>query len=78
MPRRRRYLQVSQFHLQQIDRQAWLLDQALSAAQLSLMPFCPHYETCAALQDDIRRALNILNGRPADYEEPHQAPLSGA
>lgn len=77
MPRRRRYPEINAYHLQQIDRAAWLLGKELSAAQLILKPFCPHYEACSALQDDIQRALNLLNNRPADYEEPHRAPLSG-
>jgi hypothetical protein len=28
------------------------------------------------LHRDINRALNLLNGRPSDYEEPHFAPMS--
>jgi hypothetical protein len=28
------------------------------------------------LHRDINRALSLLNGRPADYEEPHFAPMS--
>lgn len=77
MPRRRRYDAINDFHLQQIDRAAWLLGEELSAAQLSLKPFCPHYDALTALHADIRRALNLLNNRPADYEPPHQAPMSG-
>ncbi|RAZ83190.1 hypothetical protein DPM33_32935 [Mesorhizobium hawassense] len=77
MPRRRRFPAISEYHLQQIDRAAWLLGKELSAAQLSLTPFVPHYDACSDLQRDIKRALNLLNGRPADYEKPHQAPMSG-
>lgn len=78
MPRRRRYPQISEYHLQQIDRAASVLGKELEAAQLSLTPFVAHYDACTALQADIRRALNLLNDRPADYEKPHQAPMSGA
>lgn len=60
-----------------IDRQAWLLAKELSAAQLVLVPFSPHYDACSDLHRDIRRALNLLNDRPADYEPPHKAPMSG-
>jgi hypothetical protein len=48
----------------------------LQDAQLSLTPFREHYEAIAELHGHIRRALNVLNGRPAEFEEPHAAPMS--
>ncbi|MDX8499867.1 hypothetical protein RFM99_15720 [Mesorhizobium sp. VK4C] len=77
MPHRRRQQAISEFHLQQVERQAWQLRKELSAAQLSLKPFCAHYDACTFLQADIQRGLNLLNDRAADWEAPHRAPLTG-
>lgn len=73
MPRRKRYDKIHVHHLQQIERQVSLLRIALSQATLTLTPFRPHYDGSSKLQDDLRCALN---DRPADYREPHVAPMS--
>ncbi|RWI14448.1 MAG: hypothetical protein EOQ92_28870 [Mesorhizobium sp.] len=73
MVRRRR---ISEYHLARIERQACLLKHELRDAQLALKPFVEHWEVIIQLHRDINRALNVLNGRPADYEEPHAAPMS--
>ncbi|MER8555128.1 hypothetical protein NKH37_23575 [Mesorhizobium sp. M1217] len=76
MPRYRRHEEISEFHLAKIEWQAWLLTVELRDAQLALKPFCAHWETIDQLHRDMRKALNLLNNRPADYEEPHFAPMS--
>ncbi|MER8772252.1 MULTISPECIES: hypothetical protein [unclassified Mesorhizobium] len=76
MPHRRRHEQISEYHLAKIERQAWLLTKELRVAQLSLRPFCPHYDAIDNLHRALKRALNLLHDRPADYEEPHFAPMS--
>jgi hypothetical protein len=77
MPRYRRHEEISEYHLSRVERQAFLLKVELQAAQLALKPFCPHYDAIDRLHTDLRKALNLLNGRPADYERPHAAPMSG-
>ncbi|MER8407796.1 hypothetical protein NKH16_24425 [Mesorhizobium sp. M1307] len=76
MPHRRRHEQISEYHIAKIERQAWLLTVELRDAQLSLKPFHEHWDVIDRLHGDIKRAINLLNGRPADYEEPHFAPMS--
>ncbi|MER8995893.1 hypothetical protein [Mesorhizobium sp. M0678] len=76
MPHPRRHEAVSEYHLAKIERKAWLLTVELRDAQLSLKPFGEHWEAIDHLQRDIKRALDLLNNRPADYEEPHFAPMS--
>ena len=77
MPRRRRRDTITPYHLEKIERQANLLELAIREAQLDLAPFQPHYDALNALNDHIRRALNVLKGRPPDHVEPHRAPMSG-
>lgn len=76
MARAKRHDSISQYHLDLIDRKISLLEIELGAAQLSLKPFSPHYDAISSLKQDLRKALNLLNDRPADYEEPHAAPMS--
>ncbi|GLS35970.1 hypothetical protein GCM10010869_15590 [Mesorhizobium tianshanense] len=77
MPRYRRHEQISEYHLAKIERQASLLERDLRDAQLSLKPFREHWEVIDRLHRDLQRAINLLNGRSADWERPHQAPMSG-
>lgn len=77
MPRRRCYDQISEYHLGRIDRQIGLLKTALSEASLSLTPFRPHYDAISDLNGDLVRAVNLLNGRPADFQVAHQSFLQG-
>ncbi|TIN40402.1 MAG: hypothetical protein E5Y10_09295 [Mesorhizobium sp.] len=76
MPRHRRHEQISEYHLANIERQASLLKRDLRDAQLALKPFHEHWEVLDRLHGDLKRALNLLNGRPADWERPHAAPMS--
>ncbi|MGE0282723.1 MAG: hypothetical protein AB7P20_19220 [Rhizobiaceae bacterium] len=76
MPHRRRYDTINEYHLHRIERQALLLRIALADADLRLTPFRPHSDAIAVLRGDLAKAINLLNDRPADYEEPHHAPFS--
>ena len=76
MPRARRHEKISVYDLQKVTRQADMLELAITDAQRSLVPFRTHYEALAALRDHMRVALNLLNDRPAEYREPHAAPMS--
>ena len=78
MPRRRRYEKIHPLNLSRVERQITLLEIELSRAAESISPSKPHYEAVYALLDDLRRAVNILNNRPADHREPHAAPFSRA
>lgn len=78
MPRYRRHDEISEYHRSRIERQAWLLTRELRDTQLSLKPFRQHWDAIDQLNRDINRALNLLNDRPADWERPHQAPMSGS
>jgi hypothetical protein len=49
----------------------------MQAAQLALKPFRAHWDAIDALHGDLRKAINLLNDRPADWERPHQSPMSG-
>lgn len=71
MPRRKRYDKVNEYHLHRIERQVVLLRDALMDATLRLTPFREHYDAIIQLQTDLLTALNLLNDRPADYQEPH-------
>ncbi|WP_146172533.1 hypothetical protein [Mesorhizobium helmanticense] len=77
MPRYHRHAEISTYYLERVERQASLLTFELRSAQLSLKPFCAHWDAIDQLHRDLNRALNVLNGRPADYERPHGAPMSG-
>lgn len=77
MPRRRRYDEISEYHLGRIDRQIAMLSAVLSEASRSLTPFRSHYEAIRALNRDLARAVNLLNGRTADHQRAHQSLLQG-
>lgn len=78
MPRQKRHDKINSFHLAAIERQVSLLKICLTDAQRSLSPFEAHYDAISSLWDQLRIALNLLNDRPADYRQPHQAPMSGS
>ena len=77
MPRKKRSPEISGLDLQQIERQAILLGIALRGAEINLKPFCPHYDAVGSFHDQIRVHLNLLNNRPAEFVQPHVAPMSG-
>lgn len=70
----KRYDQINSFHLHEIERQVGLLKIAITSATLSLTPFRDHYDALIELDVALRRALNLLNDRPADYVKPHGQP----
>ncbi|QPC90309.1 hypothetical protein [Mesorhizobium sp. INR15] len=77
MARTKRHERISEYHLALIDRAVFKLRVEMQAAQLALLPFRAHYDALDALHSHLRGALNLLNDRPAGYEEPHRAPMSG-
>lgn len=77
MPRRHRSEDISQYHLEAIDRQMILLRRALDAAELSLKPFSRHYDAITAFKKQMGEVTNLLMDRPIDYERPHAAPMNG-
>lgn len=76
MVRRNRDEKISEYHLGQIDRACFKLNMATDAAQLALKPFRAHWDAIDELNTAMKRAINLLNDRPADYEQPHAAPMS--
>ena len=78
MPRRRRNDEVSQYHLGRIDRQVGLLQIALADASRKLTPFKSHYDAITDLSRALTKALNLLNGREAEFEAPHRSLMQGS
>ncbi len=78
MPRRRRHDKISEYHLQAIERQVGHLKAEVAQASLSLTPFRLHYDTLRELNAAVDRALNLLHGRPGDYQKPHASLMSRA
>ena len=76
MPRRARSDTISEFHIQAIERRVNLLRYDLAGASRTLTPFRPHYDSIRELCAALDRTLNILSGRPADYERPHASLMS--
>lgn len=74
--RPKRTHKISDLLLVQIEdhvARLWLITRS---AMVSLAPFRPHYDAISDLNWDLAKALNLLNDRHADYEEPHHAPFS--
>lgn len=76
MVRRNRADAISDYHMSEVERGVFLCKMRLHAAMLSIKPFKPHWEAMSALNDDMKKCLNLLRDLPADYEEPHYAPMS--
>lgn len=76
MARRRRQEEISLYDLTKIERQADALRRDVLNTHLYLNVFGAHGEALTEMLVKIRQTLNILNGRPVDYEEPHHAPFS--
>lgn len=77
MSRPKRFEKILGFHLQQVERQSHLLEIRLGEAELNLRAFSPHYDAILAFRHDLRRLLNLLNDRPADYRERSRGPMTG-
>lgn len=71
MPHRKRPESLNGYYIQQIERQASLFEIRLREGQNNVRAFSPHYDALQHLCDELRQTLNLLNGRPADYREPH-------
>lgn len=69
MVRRSRRDEIDEYHLHKIDGAIAALRSATYHATLTLTPCKPHYDAILALNQQAARTLNVLNGRPADYEE---------
>lgn len=76
MARPKRTEKICALHLRRIEDQIGQLRLVTRGAMVSLAPFQPHYDAVQELNQDLTKALNLLNDRPADYEEPHHAPFS--
>lgn len=77
MPRRKRSEALNAFHISEIERKSSSLEIALRQAQTKVRPFSPHYEATSAACDDLRKLVNLINDRPADYVEPRRGPGAG-
>jgi hypothetical protein len=69
MVRRKRREEIDEYHLHRIDDAISVLRSATYHATLTLKPFKPHYDAIDDLERQAKRTLNVLNGRPADYED---------
>ncbi|MBX3583656.1 MAG: hypothetical protein KF810_17355 [Rhizobiaceae bacterium] len=50
-----------------IERQADLLEIAIIHASIGMNHYTPHGEAMMQLRKDLRKAVNVLGNRPADY-----------
>ncbi|MBX3582890.1 MAG: hypothetical protein KF810_13435 [Rhizobiaceae bacterium] len=63
-----------------IERQADLLEIAIRDASVGLNHYTPHGEAMMQLRKDLRKAVNVLGNRPADYfrHNGHMSPGESA
>lgn len=76
MPRTQRYDKINSQLLREIENLVVRLESRIGEGEAWLVPFNPQYNALGTLREDLRRALNLLNDRPADWERPHHAPMS--
>jgi hypothetical protein len=69
MARHKRYPEINGIDLRAIEERAEKLLAAGRVAMTNLVPSGPHYAAVLELNRAAVRALNVLNGRPADYED---------
>jgi hypothetical protein len=69
MARHKRYPNISISDLHEIEASAEKLKAAGRRAMTNLAPAGSHYAAVLELNQAAARTLNILNGRPADYED---------
>lgn len=70
MPRTRRYKEVFATDAAALLEEATKLSRTIRSAKDHLVPFCEQDAALDKLNAEIRAALNIIAGRPADHEEP--------
>jgi hypothetical protein len=73
MPSRRRHriAMLPPEDVRAIERQAGAMFDAIRRALTKLVPFNDSYSALHKLGDDMRVALNVIAGRPADHVEPY-------
>ena len=72
MPRQKPHPKVYPTDLQRIEDACRSVEHAISHADIGLTPFGIHYNALSELREAMRRAVNILNDRDPDYQEPHR------
>src|SRR5262245_43391425 len=68
--RRRRTAMLSPEEVREIEADAGRLRDSMRRGLMRLVPFNQSYSALYRLGDEIRIALNIISGRPADHIEP--------
>jgi hypothetical protein len=69
MARHKRYPNISSSDLREIEERTEKLLAAGRKAMTNLVPAGEHYAAVLQLNQAAVRALNVLNGRPADCEK---------
>lgn len=69
MARHKRYEMINGSDLREIDASAEKLLAAGRKAMTNLAPAGEHYAAVLELNQAAVRALNVLNGRPADHQK---------
>ena len=73
--RKRRFAKLHDADREAIEQAATRLLDAVRNAQMNLVAFNEHYTALHELGGAMRVTLNIINGRPRDYEPPTVAPV---
>lgn len=68
--RRHRIAMLTSEEVREIEADAARLRDSMRRALMRLVPFNQSYSALYKLGDDIRIALNVISGRPADHIEP--------
>jgi hypothetical protein len=68
--RRRRIAMLTSEEVREIEADATKLRDSMRRALMRLVPFNQSYSALYKLGDEIRIALNVISGRPADHAEP--------
>jgi hypothetical protein len=68
--RRHRIAMLAPEEVREIEADAARLRDSMRRALMKLVPFNQSYSALHKLGDEIRIALNIIAGRPADHVEP--------
>ena len=68
--RRHRIAMLTAEEVREIEADAARLRESMRRALMRLVPFNQSYSALYKLGDEIRIALNVISGRPADHVEP--------